>query len=576
MSMLGGVFGRGSHLLSRWVRRDRVYGDPPRSFDGHPRRPIRVGAILDEFSWACFAPEVELVALDPRRWQRQLDDGIDLLLVESAWSGNGGQWRYEVAYYGDGERRQLPLVLAHAARSGIPAVFWNKEDPPNFDLFAPAAREFTNILTTASECIPRYQLLRPGSKVQVLPFAAQSLLHHPDGGADECPGRVCFAGSWRGAKYAGRADDLQMLLGAPLAMGVLDIFDRNAGGEEGLAFPEPFVSAVRGALPYDRMVDAYRAYDAFLNVNSTDASPTMLSRRVFEILACGTPVVSTPSAAIEEFFGDLVVTVSDAAAAREAISELLADPEARRRRGHLGYRHVHTHHTYRHRMDSILALADIDPPPQATPTVVAFGIARTRHEFDSLRRAIDRQQRPPSQLVVLVPGDSADLAAIAERIGTHPGCSLEVTPRDVTEVEGLRIVEERTAGAYIAALHPAHGYGPHYLGDALLAFEFCRTAVVGKNAHYFLEGAQLRLSPGKRFMGTQTIVEGTAVVEVASWRQSMAGGTPPPGSIGDAATSLGITPYAIDPYGFVRFGSGSVDDASRTDLASEIGSRVFV
>ncbi|TMQ90917.1 glycosyltransferase, partial [Escherichia coli] len=48
-----------------------------------------------------------------------------------------------------------------------------------------------------------------------------------------------------------------------------------------------------GSLDYEQMLTAYRQYKLFLNINTVQDSPTMFSRRVFEILSCGTPVVST-------------------------------------------------------------------------------------------------------------------------------------------------------------------------------------------------------------------------------------------------------------------------------------------
>ena len=47
------------------------------------------------------------------------------------------------------------------------------------------------------------------------------------------------------------------------------------------------------------MLTAYKGYKVFLNVNSVVDSPSMCARRIFEINAAGTPVVTTPSAAVD-------------------------------------------------------------------------------------------------------------------------------------------------------------------------------------------------------------------------------------------------------------------------------------
>ena len=51
------------------------------------------------------------------------------------------------------------------------------------------------------------------------------------------------------------------------------------------------------------MLTAYRCYDVMLNVNTVTGSPTMFSRRVFESLACGTPVLSSESVGMSRMLG---------------------------------------------------------------------------------------------------------------------------------------------------------------------------------------------------------------------------------------------------------------------------------
>ena len=54
------------------------------------------------------------------------------------------------------------------------------------------------------------------------------------------------------------------------------------------------------------MVEAYKNYDIFLNVNSVQNSKFMFARRVFELLASRTMVISGPSLGVSEFFEGIV------------------------------------------------------------------------------------------------------------------------------------------------------------------------------------------------------------------------------------------------------------------------------
>ena len=280
-----------------------------------PARTIHVATVLDEFSHQAFAPEWEQHPLRPADVAEQIATiGPSLVFVESAWQGNGGAFRYELAHLARREPSPVRQLLASARAASVPTVFWNKEDPVHFDTFAPAAGLFDWIFTTDADCIDRYRQLVGHDRVAALPFAAQPRLHNPLGAPAERVPRACFAGSWQADHYAERGADVALLLRPVLDAGLLDIYDRMAApGATGARFPAPYDRAVLGARDYTDLLADYRRYACFLNVNSVKTSPTMCARRVFEILACRTPVVSTRSRAIDELLGDAVLTVDSAA-----------------------------------------------------------------------------------------------------------------------------------------------------------------------------------------------------------------------------------------------------------------------
>ncbi|WP_210425929.1 glycosyltransferase family protein, partial [Salmonella enterica] len=110
----------------------------------------------------------------------------------------------------------------------------------------------------------------------------------------------------------------------------LEIFSRFLGDDERYQFPGTLADRVVGSLPYRNLLTAYKHYKVFLNVNSVTDSPSMCARRIFEISAAGTPVVSTPSAATKAFFPVTEVaqpeTVEDA---EWTLRALVRSPELR-------------------------------------------------------------------------------------------------------------------------------------------------------------------------------------------------------------------------------------------------------
>jgi spore maturation protein CgeB len=261
----------------------------------------KIACVLDDFSYSCFEPECQLTQLDVESWRGQLEASPpDLLLVESAWRGLNGGWRWEIQSVDRAPRGALSEVVDWCRERGIPTVFWNKEDPPNFQHFVEATRKFDVVFTTDAHCIPAYRRVLGHENIWALPFAAQPVIHFPPADDTQRIEDVAFAGSWT-SKYPQRMDQLEILLRPALKHG-LHIYDRNYGTEiaSDYQFPDAYQHAIKGRLSYPEMIEAYRRYRVFLNVNSVTKSPTMFSRRVFELLACGTAVISTPSVGVSQ------------------------------------------------------------------------------------------------------------------------------------------------------------------------------------------------------------------------------------------------------------------------------------
>ncbi len=285
--------GRGRHLIFREAAVDVA----------QPRNPqLRVGIIMDDFSAAAFSAEWTIVALRPDSWEQQLrDEALDFVVVESAWAGNAGLWRGKITGPAGPSAVFLELVAGCRA-AGLPAVFWNKEDPPHYEDFLPAAKLFDHVFTTDANMLPRYRADLGHDRISVLPFAAQPRIHNPARPRHGWHAReIAFAGMYFAHKYEDRRRQMEFLLGAAVDATAgkrpgFEIFSRQLGRQPQYQFPGILKKHVVGSLSYKQMLTAYKAYKVFLNVNSVTDSPSMCARRIFEITAAGSCVVSTPSA----------------------------------------------------------------------------------------------------------------------------------------------------------------------------------------------------------------------------------------------------------------------------------------
>lgn len=526
----------------------------------HSGLPVTIATILDTFSEFCFRYEADLVPLSVDAWQAEMERWQpSLLFAESAWLGNSGQWKYLMTRYAEKANNPLRDLLAWCREHGVPTVFWNKEDPANFEVFKQVAAEFDHVFTTDEQCIPRYRELLGHDRVYALPFAAQPAIHNPIQEAVKRERSVCFAGSWRARKYPERATDTETLLAPALEFG-LDIFDRNAGSKkaEEFAFPPPYAGAVRGSLDYDSMLSAYRAYRTFLNVNSVKESPTMFARRVFELMACGTPVISSDSVGIRQMLGSLVKMAATPEETRAHLERLLGDADYRGRYAHAGYREVLEHHTYGHRLREILDRVGVDAPVAAPPPVTILAVSNRPARLDHLLGGIRRQVHPDLQTIIVLNSDDYDRGAVERAAADLANVKVLQLPQSYTLAECLNHGLDHAEGKWVAKLDDDDYYGAYYIADLLLATRYTDAPVLGKrNCFCYLEGSDelvLRY-PDFAHRHVEYVTGATLFVRRDLFRRvrfsPVIQGTDT--VFQRQCRELGIPIYSADPYNFIVF-----------------------
>lgn len=279
---------------------------------------FKVAVILDEFSYQSFRDEFDAIVLTPDNWQSQFEEHRpDLLLTESAWSGTdpvARPWKgkvYASERFTSENRTALLGILAHCGKAGIPTIFWNKEDPTHFadraHDFVKTSRAFDHVFTTASECVDGYKRDRGSGHVGVLPFAVNPRTFNPVETTDRSD-RIIFAGSWY-AQHPARCREMDAIIGALADDGhAIDIYDRHYGVQDGNhRWPERYQAMLHPSIPHDQLRATYVSSRFGLNFNTVIDSQTMFARRVFELMACNTLVLSNYASGVDAFFGDLVV-----------------------------------------------------------------------------------------------------------------------------------------------------------------------------------------------------------------------------------------------------------------------------
>lgn len=433
---------------------------------------LKVATILDEFSYNCFKYEMDLYPLSIHDTIQDLESiQPQLLFVESAWKGSSGQWKIGLA----SNYNRMAELTNYCKTHDIPTIFWCKEDPVHFEHFLPLAQMFDYVFTTDANMVPHYQDACGHQDCYALPFAAQPKIHNPIQTMVR-ENRVCFAGSYYRNKYHERSAILCDMLRASQTVGV-DIYDRNyESGIEHYLFPEEFEENVKGVLPYDQIEKAYKGYRVNLNVNTVTESPTMFSRRVFESLACHTPMLSNYAEGTDRFFGELINMSEEVESYRQHLIHLFEDEVAYQTLGLKGLRQVLDEHTYAHRVTTLLKPLGIHPAPRRS-VIGVLSYIQTTEELGMFFAQLSRQKS-----------------------ALYKGLAI-LSPEVVIEgmkwplnIDGVKVDEFSTHHpmfdevSEVTWFSPTAFYGDYYLHDFLLTRLY-------ENSPYVMKGNNVTLSP---------------------------------------------------------------------------------
>lgn len=521
--------------------------------------------IMDEISEECWRHEMTGFPINRVNYREQIQKSTaDFCFLESCWKGNRGKWEY--AFTSPEQKHanaQALLDLIPKAKSKMPVVFWNKEDPMHYDRYLPIAKHADIIFTTDVNKVVDYKRDVPGADVYAVPFAAQQKICNPSDRFRTEPESVCFAGSYYGIGHDERKRQMDALLPT-----IIDfkgaIYDRMSQVDsDRYKFPDQYAPFIRDSVPFTEVVKLYKRFKVFLNVNTIVDSPTMMSRRVYELLACGTPVVSTPSKALEEQFPGIVHIANNAKEANVIIERLLTDEHYWEKTSHLGYREVMKKHTYTHRLTEIEKALGYESNI-TEPLVSIITCTRRPHMIDRIVKNMTRQSHPSCELIlVLQDFSSYQKDELIDKLRKNPSNlkRIEVITDNCSKTTlGERFNHAATLakGEYLAKMDDDDFYFKNYISDMLIPFSFGDYGMVGKKEIYMYLSESNQLI--KRFEGMKhrevDFVAGPTFVIKKNVFDSIKFQAKNTGEDSGFIKSLiksGAKIYSSDPFNFVQF-----------------------
>lgn len=526
---------------------------------------------------------------------RQADSGdYDFVLMESAWRGHQDDWLYSFTSPGlkhANAQALVALLERLRATTDKPIVMINKEDPLHFEKFLPIMKYADHIFTTDEEMVDGYLKNTKAISATALPFAANMAVTNPVNRVREPQEDLCFAGSYYSEGHEERSRQMNYML-EPIVEFKGAIYDRMSVHENPrYHFPERFRPFIRPAVDFREMTSLYRRFKVFLNVNTIVSSPTMMSRRVYELLASGTPVVSAPSKALEEQFSGIVPMATTAQEARDEVQKLLEDDRHWWKTSQKGIREVALKHQYKHRAD-LMREVIFGEKIDTRPPLVSIVLSTKRWTFlDRIVESISCQTYPRLEVVFALrdtwpPEKVAELEARLKTVANIERVHILKFPETASLGTKLNAAIDNSRGEYIAKFDDDDWYFPNYLKDMILTFDFSGADIAGKwSFPVWLEGEDKLIlrNPGHEHKLSTPFVCGPTLVARKQWLKKIPFADRSQGEDTDLlkrTVAAGGKLYSADHFNFVQYRAADVghhtwqaDSSLFLRTGKEVGSR---
>ena len=337
---------------------------------------LTIALIADSLTENALSLEAKILNITPTNYKSMIrNHKIDFLFIESAWMGYKNSWKYKIASYAPKyhfkfkpinyilntlfprNNNVLIKIIKYFQHKNIPTIFWNKEDGIHFERFINSAKHCDYIFTVDENCIEKYKKFTKNKKyIGTLPFAIQPKFHNFTGFNFKFP-QANFIGSYSKHIHNKRRIWQNSMFEIADRISGLAIFDRNSNRtSDNYRFPTNLKNTkIFPAISNQETAQIYKDYLISLNVNTIEDSPTMFSRRLIEIIACGGIAITNNTPAVEKYFKDYCFTVDNPAEIEEIILKLhkYGPTKEDLQRIKKGALYIAKHHTWQIRLKHI-------------------------------------------------------------------------------------------------------------------------------------------------------------------------------------------------------------------------------
>lgn len=457
-------------------------------------KKLDIIGIFDEFLYNSYKNIFNIKLIYPNEL---IDKDYSLFFCESCWNGNNGKWKFKInsSYI----REEVSNILKQCKDLKIPTIFFNKEDPVNFDSYIETAKCFDIIITTDINCVDKYKTLT-NSKIFVMPFTIDPLTINNIGRCNDND-ESFFAGSYTYNLSEDRKKNTITLLDKLKIKENMFLFDRSLNEETRKNFYQNKYSLnmfhpkynkyVYHSITHEELLNIHKIKNWCGNLNTVKNSSTMFARRVLEASIMKNSLVTDYSEGVYKNFKNSIYKLEDDL--KFQTNEEILLNQIKKQNGWRNVIEKYNSYTHFSEIFKKINIKNFENPFSQKEKISVICSTNRINSYSIILENYNRQNYNNKELIIVFNLDMN--YNIQNIINNNKNSNIIIKQIDEKETLGYCLNEaiKLSNGNIISKFDDDDYYGENYLIDMNYSMIISNADLVGKCAHmvYALETQEL-------------------------------------------------------------------------------------
>jgi len=467
--------------MHRWSQADELvdFSDQIR-----PESALNIAGIVSDRLFKGLTPYCNFHVVTPDNWHALVEViQPELLIVESFMISCDYKWHLSQTRPSL-DQDELIAIIKNFEKAGIPCVYWDTNDISYIDQYQSFSQNFEFKFYSD----PRYCLRNASgvSSKQILKPACVPSIHNPIQAKyteqTEINPRILFNG-WADLIRNDKAlsflreltkDEIKIVDSR------FSIFKTQITGLSG-----EIKDAILGSVDYNDLIYLLKKAEFFLSSNHTISSQLSQQWAAVEAAACRCVMLHHGDLSSSDFRSGFMHSYNDADQLIYALRNTFNDKISADIAAQKSWRHVHSHHTFAHRLQRIADVIGLNYTWDINPSVSVITATFRVDLIENIIGQYDNQTWHNKELILALNGNNIEESSYVNYIKGRKDIKVTTVPAERVEAGSLNHAISLASGKYVVKMDDDDIYGTHYVSDYMLHTNAANLDLFGKVNRYF-------------------------------------------------------------------------------------------